>query len=244
MQSPSPTPQVPQVPGIPQPPQPPAIPGGPGGAVIVEIPSRPLTARELASLRARRTELSNQLQSADSRRERLSEALKEAEGADRVGLEQRISLLDRRILQLESDIAATGRQLTSAPAGPVATTEAGPALARFRTPLPPGQMTAIAIVFTIFVLAPLALALARRMWRRAVPVAAAPELRDIALRLDHLEQAVDTVAIEMERVSEGQRYVTRILSETHAPALAAGQGPAEPVRAPERNAVRVPRGEP
>lgn len=32
-------------------------------------------------------------------------------------------------------------------------------------------------------------------------------------RLERLENAVDAIAIEMERVSEGQRFVTRLLSE-------------------------------
>jgi hypothetical protein len=240
MQAPPSTPQVPAPPAPPAPP-----PGASGEPVIAGAPGRPLTAREISSLRARRTELSNQLQSADSRRERLSEALQEADGAAREGLEQRISLLDKRILQLESDIAETGRQLTSAPAGLVATTEAGTMVPLASSSLPPGQMTAIAIVFTLFVLAPLAIAVARRLWRTAVPPATSRELKEVAARLEHLEHAVDTVAIEVERVSEGQRYVTRILSETHAPgALTAGQPPAEPIRASERDAVPVRRAEP
>ncbi|HEX4469037.1 MAG TPA: hypothetical protein VH080_05860 [Gemmatimonadaceae bacterium] len=32
-------------------------------------------------------------------------------------------------------------------------------------------------------------------------------------RLQHLEQAVDAIAIEVERISEGQRYTTKLLSE-------------------------------
>ena len=31
--------------------------------------------------------------------------------------------------------------------------------------------------------------------------------------LQHLEQAVDAIAIEVERISEGQRYTTKLLSE-------------------------------
>ena len=238
MQAPPTTPQAPPAPAAPAP------PAGPGEATVIQAPGRPLTARELSAIRARRSELSNQLQSADSRREHLSEALQEASGADRAGIEQRISLLDKRILQLEADIAETGRELTSAPAGLVATTEAGTSVPLAFGPLAPGQMTAIAIVFTIFVLAPLAIALARRLWRSAVPPATSRELKEVATRLDHLEQAVDSVAIEVERVSEGQRYVTRIISDAHAPAaLGAGQQPAEPIRVSDRDAVPVRRAE-
>jgi hypothetical protein len=32
-------------------------------------------------------------------------------------------------------------------------------------------------------------------------------------RIERIEQAVDSIAIEMERVSEGQRFVTKLLSE-------------------------------
>ncbi len=32
-------------------------------------------------------------------------------------------------------------------------------------------------------------------------------------RLERIEQAVDAIAIEMERVSEGQRFTTKLLSE-------------------------------
>lgn len=40
---------------------------------------------------------------------------------------------------------------------------------------------------------------------------AAPKIDEDRLR--HLEQAVDAIAIEVERISEGQRYATKLLSE-------------------------------
>jgi hypothetical protein len=53
------------------------------------------------------------------------------------------------------------------------------------------------------------------MWKRARlparPVASPDESR----RLERLEQGVDAIAIEVERISEGQRFVTRLLSEAH-----------------------------
>ncbi len=56
---------------------------------------------------------------------------------------------------------------------------------------------------------PIARAYARRLESR--PVAAIPS--DVAARLERIEQAVDAIAIEMERVSEGQRFTTKLLSE-------------------------------
>ena len=38
-------------------------------------------------------------------------------------------------------------------------------------------------------------------------------------RLQRLEQAVESIAIEIERVSEGQRYVTKLMSERAQPML-------------------------
>jgi hypothetical protein len=38
-----------------------------------------------------------------------------------------------------------------------------------------------------------------------------PELKD---RLERIDHAIDAMAIEMERLGEGQRFVTRLLAET------------------------------
>jgi hypothetical protein len=36
---------------------------------------------------------------------------------------------------------------------------------------------------------------------------------EIAARLERMEQAIDSVALEVERISEGQRFTTKLLSE-------------------------------
>jgi hypothetical protein len=36
---------------------------------------------------------------------------------------------------------------------------------------------------------------------------------EVASRLERIEQALEAVAIEVERISEGQRFTTRLLSE-------------------------------
>jgi hypothetical protein len=40
--------------------------------------------------------------------------------------------------------------------------------------------------------------------------------REITDRLAHLEQSVDVVAVEVERIGEGQRFVTRLFTENGA----------------------------
>jgi len=49
-------------------------------------------------------------------------------------------------------------------------------------------------------------------------------------RLERVEQAVEAIAIEIERVSEGQRFVTKLLSERAQPMLGEA-GVAIPVQA-------------
>ena len=53
---------------------------------------------------------------------------------------------------------------------------------------------------------------------------------NIDQRLDRIEQAVDAIAVEVERLSEGQRFATRLLSESAArkEPLAIGRDPHEP----------------
>jgi hypothetical protein len=85
----------------------------------------------------------------------------------------------------------------------------------FRDNIIPPQMVDISIAFFMTVAAiiiglPLARAFARRMDRRG---ATAPMSNEIASQLTHLNQAVDAIALEVERISEGQRFTTRLLSE-------------------------------
>jgi len=188
-----------------------------------------MTARELAAIKAQREELSNQLESVDGRRSRLISQLKQTSDPTAIkGLEARLALLDNRQLQLESDIATTGQQLTSAPAGLVASAGT-PIFAGLGS----GQVVAISIVGTIFVLAPLAVGFARTIWKKANKPGLPPSaFTETAQRLERLESAVDTIAVEIERISEGQRFVTKLLSEAApASALSAGQRSPEVLRA-------------
>ncbi|MDQ6873092.1 MAG: hypothetical protein M3037_13995 [Gemmatimonadota bacterium] len=219
-------------------PQAPAAPPSTGRPVVVvrDAPgagtftiSTPMSAREINAVKAQRDELSNQLQSVDGRRSKLLSQLRSTGDPTAVkGLEDRLALLDRRQLQLESDLATTGQQLSSVPAGLVASTS-GPAVFGG---LGSGQVVAISIVGMIFVAGPLAVGFAKSLFRRANQPGLPPQvLTETAQRLERLEGAVDSIAIEIERISEGQRFVTKLLSEgQHAPALGAGQRSPDPVR--------------
>lgn len=190
----------------------------------------PTSRREVQALRQERSELSDQIQSASNRRHELSEELKSAPaGPSRTGLEQRIAVLDKRMVQLESDIAATGQQMSAAPLGVLGSTEApnGP-------PDIPDNVAAMGGAFIALILFPLTFVLARNLWKRGSRKAAAPAAQlsgEATQRLERLEQGMEAIAIEIERVAEGQRFVTRILSE--------GQATRLPASAPQMEDTRV-----
>jgi hypothetical protein len=198
------------------------------------------TKQDVAALRARGEALSDQLTSAAGRRRVTRDALRTATGADKAGLEQRLGVLDARIARLESDIVENGKLLASLPAARVSTTGPafGPNNANVNRFL--GNMIPIAIVFTIFVLAPIALSISRIFWKRGSLPRHMAQLPDNTQRLERMEQAIDSIAIEMERVSEGQRFVTRLLSESRTAAPLEVQRGAQPVSVPagEQSAPR------
>ena len=215
----------------------PAAPPSPDVVYAGSLPGGAMTKQDVAILRARRSELSDQLESVASRRRSLAEQVRHADGASRAGLESRLAVLDQRIVRLEAEIDQTGQQLASPQAQQFAETRPaqnfGPPF-RFSNFNP----TPVAVCFVLFVMSPIALSISRLLWKRGsrtMPVPrAAPDSTD---RLERIEQAVDAIAIEVERVSEGQRFVTRLLSE-RTPALGAA-APAEPVRVPLGEASRV-----
>jgi hypothetical protein len=187
--------------------QTPAIPALP------EIPQAftrvPTTSEELQALRAQRSEVSSQLTSALNRRSNLAEQLESASAAERPGLEARIQQLDSRILDLETQLARAGQLISSTP-GEILTSTADNNFGPFNNMRP--DITAISVILTIFVLCPLAIAAARLLWKRATN--APPVIdKETSERLRRLEAGVDAIAIEVERISEGQRFVTRLMSE-------------------------------
>jgi hypothetical protein len=204
----------------PAPPPPPAAPAAPVAQEAVNV----------AAIRAMRSELSRQITSATNRRNELAERLRNAEPEERPGLEARIQVLDDRIVQLERDLAETGKQLTANPAALVASTARPPAQLVWGA-FSPNQATGITVVFTVFVLAPIALAAAWLMLKRARVPARKPLPPETVQRLERIEQSVDAIAIEVERVTEGQRFLTRLLTDKAPASLPAPQRDREPLHA-------------
>lgn len=173
-------------------------------------PPAPLSKAEVDALFARRRELSSQLSSAIDRRGELMREMNRAPEDARAGYVEQIRLLDQRILQLERDLAETGQQIAS----PAAT------MARVLQPEPPSPQVMgmsedtfviVSSLLTIFVLSPIAIAIARIIWRRATTVT--PKgLHQLEARFERMEQALDAISIEVERIAEAQRFQTKLLA--------------------------------
>lgn len=195
-------------PPAPRPPTSVTTTGADGKPITLLIPQ---SEDAVAALRARREELSNQLTSVTDRRHALAQEINSASGASKEGLEARLRILDQRIVQLESDIAATGQLLTSAPDELMASGE---------TQQAPnddwGEGMAVGMGTALFGLGVIGVFRRFRRRRRGISSTSGKALPDeSAQRLERVEHAVEAIAIEVERISEGQRFVTKLLAENH-----------------------------
>ena len=200
-----------------QAPTPPPQPGVPG-LEAYNAQGVPQTLEAVRSMRAQRSELSDQITSALGRRSDLAEEYAGAPAAQKPALEARIEQLDGRILNLEKEIARTGQLIAQAP-GQLLTRSEQPNLGPLENMRP--DVTAISVVLTVFVLAPLAVSFARLIWRRASNPPARVIDTEMSDRMRRLESGVDSIALEVERISEGQRFVTKLLADREKARIAA-----------------------
>ena len=220
-----PTPAAPVAPAVPQ----------PIGAVVVQAPvqTRPINEAEIAVLRRQRSEMSNQLSSARERREELLDEIRAAPNGTEQGLLSHLQVVNDRIINIERDLEKSGQTLRSGQV-PVGTVLVPP---RFSSPTDAAER---GVAISALVLAPLMLSFMVMRWRRwkrrGENRSSSP---DHDARMERLEQAVDAIAIEVERVGESQRYQSKVLAEANLmPALAAGQRAAEPIRVKDYEGVR------
>lgn len=207
-------PPIPPIPDLPTAEAPTFPPGAP--PVGFNVPGFeaviPFSADQLEALAERSSALSNQLrQTVDRRKELVRELNNTSNASAAAGTEGRIKFLDERIMKLEQDIAANSelRASLAATLGEVTTREPDP------PPEPPvnSAFGPITPPVAFFLLLPLALAGSRYLWKRGNRPAAVPISPQAEARFGQLEQAIDSVAIEIERVAEGQRFVTKLLRE-------------------------------
>jgi hypothetical protein len=193
--------------------------GGQGG----DATTIPRSRAELEGLFARRGELQAQIEQLRENREELSDAISEmGDSPGRAALQLRVREVDERILRIDRQVDALNDQIASAPTiitGQVATTAPprhDPVEQAFADNLVP-----IAGMVSTFFLLPLGIAFARLLWKRGTAVATRPALNEHAVvtRLDQLQTSMDAMALEVERISENQRYLTKQIGEKDRAAL-------------------------
>ena len=170
--------------------------------------------------RAQREELGDQLSNLQETRDALARELLQVPAGTpgRTGIEQRITSLDERIAAMDKQIAEADAQVAKAASVPGAIVEP-PRIVREG---PPEEAFVMGVVFMLVVLLPLSIAFSRRIWKRGGQVVAAFP-KEISERLGRLEQAAEATALEVERIGEGQRFLTRLFTEgPQAHALSAG----------------------
>ncbi len=138
--------------------------------------------------------------------------MQEARIIDRQELRDRIRQSVQEAVQQQTGQPVTTVNSQGAPVGIATTGE------QWDPPdIPPrAQEVAIASLFTLATIIigfPIARAMARRIDRsglsQKVPV-------EVTAQLAQLNHAVESIAIEVERISEGQRFTTKLLSEQHS----------------------------
>ncbi len=199
-------------------------PAQPQATVAPRAPTAPISPEQAEFLRARRTALGNQLESVQERRDEVAEQLRrpETQSYERQGLENRLRVLDERLIQIEREMAVNSAELANAP--PRQNTQTGTGAASGGTRIRSFNPNLVTIL-TFALLMPLAIQFARRMFgprsarydREQLAEAAA-----LRARIDKLESSIDTVAFEVERIGEGQRFLTQAMIEPLAKAKNAG----------------------
>jgi hypothetical protein len=164
----------------------------------------------------------NRLVEEEAQRNSLAHRLVAATGTDKQEIGKALSQSDAEIAGLKETIANTRQQLLELQGAPVV---AGPVFASGSL-FPPQAERVFGMTRTEFgssvglvLLFPLMVAFAVRIVRRGTfSPTRTPEVDDA--RFTRLEQAVESVAIEIERIGEAQRFSAKLLAERQADEVA------------------------
>jgi hypothetical protein len=205
----------------------PAAPATPAPAIV----GTPVAAARGAPSASR--ELTTQLDDLQSTRREITGQLEDiaAGSPDRKPLETRMTDIDSRITSVDHLLAANATDIAKAAAIPGAVVERPPDIPHG----PPPEAYVLGGMFMVIVFLPLSIAWARRIWRRSAAVVTSFP-REIGERLLRMEQALEATSVEVERIGEGQRFLTRLFTEGEG-TRSIGGGAAQPI---ERKSVKAP----
>ncbi len=161
-----------------------------------------------------------------------------ADGADKTGLEARLVEIDARILDMEKQLATADAEVAAAAGVPG--TQVRPSSINQG---PPEELIVFGGLIGLAIVLPLSIGLARRIAGRGKAMLTGKVVAELDQRLNRLEQAVDSVAFEVERIGEGQRFVTNLFIESGAP-LALGVGAMQPLDVRQRDGAELSRRDP
>ncbi len=191
---------------------------------LASVETKPGAAAVYEGLKNQRSVLRDELRELGNRRESLVEQIQSnganLTGSALTGIESRIATIDKSLAAVDAQLAITDAQLAQAAAVPGAIVpepvvpETGP----------PEEFYVLGGIFLIVVGLPLSVAYARRIWKRSTAVVMSIPA-ELVSRIQRIEQTVETSAVEIERIGEGQRFITKILGEQKLPALQARNEP-------------------
>lgn len=219
----------------PAPPAPPVV-----GALAGQTPTN---RAELDALRMLRSELADQRNAITQQRSQLMAERMMVPDQARGALDARFRALDERSAAIDRQVEAADQAIAGALARGVGVPNQGMRVFTSQAPRAPGFNREIAgmLIAEAVILIIVGAVLFRWLLGRArAPQAGAGA--DQGRRMEQLQQSVDVMALEIERISEGQRYVTRLLNESLQPAIA--RGAAGVVPAPDKAAQPVRRDPP
>ena len=175
--------------------------------VPVQAPD-PITAR-LTELRARATELEVRKRSTDLQQQALRKERDGAPGWRRQEIDERLSEIHNAHVDATAQLEATRQQIKEmegdAHPGAGITVQPPPAPAqRF-------DFDDYDEIGFFILLLPLVLAFSRRLWGRGGPRESLDP--ENSPRLQRIEQAIESIAVEVERIGEAQRFTTKLLAE-------------------------------
>ena len=184
------------------------------GQATVVAPAAPSTRTPAQQhTRAETKELNSQLEMLESSRQSITQQLKQL----RPGTPEASQLQDR-LIELDARISTVDEMLAATRAGATSVVSVPPQTFREIRTGPPTEVYYLGIILTALILFPFSIAYAvRTMKRGATRVSnVASEITD---RLARMEATIDATAIEVERIGEGQRFVTRLITEGEASPL-------------------------
>lgn len=185
------------------------------------VAGAPQNVNELQALIFRKDELQRQLRSVTERRRELTEQMQLTGTTGRgdlqarlKGMDDRAARLEREIVQAEDGVAdALGRGLKlDAPPNPAQQLiQKAFAEQPVRRGPDVSDAVALALFFEVIAFVLMGAVFWRFWWKPALAKLARPT--SDSARIDQLQQSVDVIAVEVERIAEGQRYVAKQLDE-------------------------------